>query len=70
MGVQTRAVTGEVTAQGDLNLDGAVNAADLAILLGAWGSSACAGSACCAPDLTNDGVIDAADIAVLLGQWQ
>jgi hypothetical protein len=63
-------VTGEVTAQGDLNLDGAVNAADLAILLGAWGSSACAGSACCAPDLTNDGVIDAADIAVLLGQWQ
>ncbi len=66
----TLVVTGEVTAQGDLNLDGAVNAADLAILLGAWGSSACAGSACCAPDLTNDGVIDAADIAVLLGQWQ
>ncbi len=66
----TLVITGEVTSQGDLNLDGAVNAADLAILLGAWGSNACAGSACCAPDLTNDGVIDASDIAVLLGQWQ
>jgi hypothetical protein len=63
-------VTGDVASPGDLNLDGSVNATDLAILLGAWGSDACAGSACCAPDLTNDGVINAADLAVLLGQWQ
>jgi hypothetical protein len=66
----TLVVTGAVTSAADLNLDGTVNAADLGILLGAWGADACAGSACCAPDLTNDGAVDAADLGVLLGQWQ
>jgi len=47
---------------GDLNGDGVVNAADLAILLGQWGGS---GNA----DLNNDGVVNAADLAILLGAW-
>lgn len=48
----------------DLDGDGEVNAADLAILLGAWGR--CAG---CDADLTGDGTVDAADLATLLGAW-
>ena len=46
----------------DLNRDGFVNGADLAMLLGQWGSP---GSA----DLTGDGVVNGADLAILLGQW-
>ncbi len=48
----------------DLNCDGAVNAADLAALLGAWGP--CPG---CAADLNHDGVVNPADLAMLLGSW-
>jgi hypothetical protein len=48
----------------DLNGDGAVNAADLAILLNAWG--ACSG---CAEDLDGNGAVGAADLAVLLNAW-
>jgi hypothetical protein len=51
-----------ILAQGDLNGDGAVDAADLAILLGAWGTSG-------PGDLDGDGVVDAADLAILLGAW-
>jgi hypothetical protein len=47
----------------DLNGDGLVNAADLAILLGAWGSGDRAA------DLDNDAVVGAADLAILLGAW-
>lgn len=46
----------------DLNGDAHVNATDLAILLGAWGTSA-------PGDLTCDGVVAADDLAVLLGAW-
>ncbi len=46
----------------DLNGDGAVDAADLAILLGAWGGRGGA-------DLDGSGGVDAADLAVLLGAW-
>ncbi|MFO0828010.1 MAG: hypothetical protein U0572_07645 [Phycisphaerales bacterium] len=46
----------------DLNGDRVVNAADLAILLGQWGT---AGSA----DLNGDGIVDGADLAILLGAW-
>ncbi len=46
----------------DLNGDGSVNAADLAVLLGAWGSSG-------PGDLNGDGVVNAADLASLLGAW-
>ncbi len=51
-------------AAADLNRDGSVNSADLAILLGGWG--AC-GS--CAADLDGDGAVGAADLSLLLGSW-
>lgn len=49
---------------GDLDGDGAVNAADLAILLGDWGHDPASDA-----DLTGDGFVNAADLAVLLGAW-
>lgn len=51
----------------DLDGDGAVNGADLGILLGAWGS--CRGLAACAGDLTRDGVVDGGDLGALLAAW-
>lgn len=52
---------------GDLNNDGLVNAADLAMLLGAWGP--CLSCANCPADVTGDCQVDAADLAVMLGAW-
>ncbi len=51
---------------GDLNHDGRVDGADLALLLGAWGSST---GGPCSPDLNGDGQVDGADLAILLGHW-
>jgi hypothetical protein len=48
----------------DLNGDGLVNAADLALLLNGWG--ACVG---CAGDLNRDGTVGAADLAIMLNAW-
>jgi hypothetical protein len=48
---------------GDLNGDGIVNGADLAILLGAWGQAG--GPA----DLNGDGLVDGADLSILLSDW-
>jgi hypothetical protein len=50
----------------DLDGDGWVTNADLAILLGAWGPCAVG---CCEADLDADGIVDSADLAVLLGAW-
>ncbi len=47
----------------DLNEDSFVNAADLAIVLGGWGTDDVMG------DLDFDGVVGASDVAVLLGEW-
>ncbi len=47
----------------DLSADGLVDAADLDILLGEWGS------ADPASDLDHDGTVDASDLAELLGAW-
>ncbi|MBL9119025.1 MAG: hypothetical protein JNL80_03820 [Phycisphaerae bacterium] len=47
----------------DINDDGAVNASDLAILLGAWGTNDCES------DFDGDGTVNALDLAVLLGAW-
>jgi nitrate/TMAO reductase-like tetraheme cytochrome c subunit len=47
---------------GDLDGNGVVNGADLAILLGAWGTAG-------PGDLNGDGVVNAADLALLLGNW-
>ncbi|MGA1709463.1 MAG: dockerin type I repeat-containing protein [Phycisphaerales bacterium] len=46
----------------DLNGDGVVNGADLAILLGAWGGRGLA-------DINGDGEVNGADLAILLGAW-
>jgi hypothetical protein len=48
---------------GDLSADGAVDAADLGILLGAWGTTGPMG------DLNGDGAVDGSDLASLLGAW-
>ncbi len=48
----------------DLDGDGAVTAADLAMLLGSWGP--CPG---CPADFDGDGSVSAADLAQLLGAW-
>lgn len=47
----------------DLDCDGDVDAADLAMLLGAWGTGGPEG------DLDGNGVVGAADLAILLGSW-
>lgn len=53
----------EIPCAGDLDGDGLVGGADLAVLLGSWGSAASAA------DLNNDSKVDAADLGVLLGGW-
>jgi hypothetical protein len=53
------------TVLGDLDDDGMVNGADLAILLGAWGTV----RACPLADLNGDGTVDGGDLAILLGAW-
>jgi hypothetical protein len=54
-----------VACPGDLDGSGDVAGADLAIVLGAWGST-CAG---CAADLDDDGTVGGADLAIVLGAW-
>jgi len=46
----------------DLNGDGTVGSADLALLLGSWGGSG-------ASDLDGSGMVGSADLALLLGSW-
>lgn len=60
---QTKALLliGETVCPADLDGDGMIGAGDLAILLGAWGTTAA--------DLTGDGNTNAADLALLLGAW-
>ncbi|MSQ91081.1 MAG: hypothetical protein EXS01_06800 [Phycisphaerales bacterium] len=48
---------------GDFNGDGAVNGADLAQLLSAWGATS--GAA----DINGDGIVNGGDLAVLLSNW-
>jgi len=55
---------GSPCAPADLNCDGIVNGADLAIVLGSWGP--CVG---CIADINDDGVVNGADLAVVLGSW-
>ena len=46
---------------GDLNNDGFVDGADLAMLLGAWNTAKY--------DLDGDGIVSGSDLAVILGNW-
>lgn len=48
----------------DINVDLAVDGADLGLMLAAWGE--CAG---CPEDLNGDGVVDGADLGLLLSDW-
>ncbi len=48
---------------GDVNADGVIGRADLAMVLGAWNGSMVAA------DLNFDGVINASDLAILLANW-
>ena len=52
-----------VPCVGDINQDGIVNAADLGLLIGAWGNKG--GAA----DLNDDGLVNAADLGLLIGAW-
>lgn len=54
---------GEPALWGDINGDGIVNGADLALVLGAWGTSDTA------TDLNDDGTVNGADLALVLGAW-
>ena len=47
----------------DVNGDGGVDAADLGLLIGAWGTSNAAA------DINDDGSVDAADLGLLIGRW-
>jgi hypothetical protein len=48
----------------DLNVDGDVGPADIALLLGAWGGNASSGG-----DLDGDGTVGPSDLAIILGAW-
>lgn len=48
----------------DINGDGQVNGAEIALILGQWGPCAC-----CAEDLDGDGQVGGSDITVILGAW-
>ena len=50
-------------APGDLNGDGAIDGADLGLLLAAWGTDDPAA------DLDGNGTVDGADLGLLLGLW-
>ena len=52
---------------GDLNGDTVIDAADLIILLGAWG--VCDDCRNCPADLNDDCVVDPSDLLILLGNW-
>ena len=56
-------VPGSCAVTGDLNGDGIVDGADLAILLNAWGAAKSSA------DINADGTVDAADLAILLGAY-
>jgi hypothetical protein len=52
-----------VALRGDLDASGTVGGADLAVLLGSWGSGASPA------DLDLDGLVGGSDLAILLGNW-
>lgn len=49
----------------DLNGDGMVNEADLALVLADWGEP-CLG---CPSDINDDGLVNGADLALVLAAW-
>ncbi len=61
-------ITRLVGSPADLDGDGAVNGADLAVLLAAWGPCPPKGS--CPADLDGSGAVDGGDLAALLSAWK
>ncbi|MFO0829282.1 MAG: S8 family serine peptidase [Phycisphaerales bacterium] len=59
--IDLAAAVGVVSNPADLDGDGAVNAIDLGLLIGAWGSPNA--------DLSGDGTTDAVDLGILIGAW-
>ena len=53
----------------DLSGDFVVNAADQALVLGAWTPAGSTCSGCCPADLNGDGVVGSGDLAIVLGAW-
>ncbi len=62
--IVTAKVASIVPCPGELTGDGVIDAADLAVLLGAWGP--CPG---CNADFDGNGAVGGPDLAVLLGAW-
>jgi hypothetical protein len=62
--IVTVTVASILPCPGEVTGDGVVDAADLAVLLGAWGP--CSG---CDADFDGDGAVGGTDLAVLLGAW-
>lgn len=59
-------VSTPVVCPADLNGDGIIDGADLAIVLGSWNPASCPA---CTADINGDGVVDGADLAIVLGAW-
>lgn len=56
-------------APADLNFDGAVNGADLGLVLAAWGTCPNAGIELCPADLDQNGMVDGGDLGLVLAAW-
>lgn len=54
-------------ASGDLDANGAIDGADVGMLLAEWGT--CPTNGACVADLDDDGVVDGGDLGLLLGAW-
>jgi hypothetical protein len=61
-GASFRWISAMRRCDGDLDCSGAVNGADLGVLLGGWGGAG-------AGDLNDDGTVDGADLGLLLSEW-
>ena len=65
----TTGTTPQGVAIGDLNGDGCINGADVAMMRGAFGDAAGAGAGLGAIDLDGDGVVDVTDLALMGSNW-
>lgn len=63
LGVSAANAESPCGCSGDFNASGSVDAADLAILLGAWRANDAD------HDLSGNGTVEASDLGILLGQW-
>ena len=56
---------GTIPCLGDITGDHVVDAMDLGVVLGAWGSS----GGEFGTDINSDGIVDAMDLGIMLGAW-